>query len=90
MRHNKILDRHNGYLSRLSIRLDDPGWQQERAFLCVSHQRHKTEIHVQLHVAVVEREPGIIRDEIDFGALAARHVDRVFADARCRLSADPC
>ena len=62
----------------------------ERNRLRVFHQRHETEIHVQLHVAVVEREPGIIRDEIDFGALAARHVDRVFADARCRLSADPC
>ena len=38
---------------------------------CVLHQRHKTEIHVQLHVAVVEREAGIIGDKINFSALAA-------------------
>ena len=81
MRHNKILDSHNGYLSRLSIRLDDPGWQRERAFLCVSHQRHKAEIHVKLHVTVKQREPGFIRNKIDFSTLATWNVDRILADS---------
>jgi hypothetical protein len=36
---------------------------------------------VKLHVAVKQRKPWIIRNKIDFSALAAWNVDRIFADS---------
>jgi hypothetical protein len=56
-------------------------WQRARAFLRISHQRHKAEIHVKLHMAVKQREPWIIRNKIDFSTLAAWNVDRILADS---------
>ena len=53
----------------------------------ILHQPHKAEIHVQLHVTVIEREAGIVGDKIDLNALAARHVDGVFENPRRRLCA---
>src|SRR5262245_46793522 len=43
----------------------------------IFHQPHKAKIHVQLHVAVVERQAGIIRDQINLGALPARYIHGV-------------
>lgn len=56
--------------------------------LRVFHQPHKAEVHVQLHVTVIEGEPGIIGDEIDLSALAPRHVHSIFQNARCGFAAD--
>ena len=49
----------------------------------------KTEIHVELHVAMIQSKTGIIGDEIDFDALPARHVDRVLENSCRRFFADP-
>src|SRR5215813_15407083 len=43
----------------------------------IFHQPHKAKIHVQLHVAVVERQAGIIGDQINLGALPARYIHGV-------------
>ena len=38
---------------------------------------------------MIQRQARIVGDKINFDALAARHVDRVFANPRSRLSAEP-
>jgi hypothetical protein len=49
----------------------------------------KTEVHVELHMAMIQGETGIIGNEIDFDALPARHVDRVLENSCRRFFADP-
>jgi hypothetical protein len=55
----------------------------------IFHEAHETEVHVELHVAMIQGETGIIGNEIDFDALAARHIDRVLENAGRRFSCDP-
>ena len=57
-------------------------------FSCVLHQRHKAEVHMELHVAVEEREAWVIRDKIDFSTLTAWNIDRVLANSCGCFSSD--
>ena len=52
------------------------------------HKPHETEVHVELHVAMMQGETGFIGNEIDFDALPARHVDRVLENSYRRFFAD--
>src|SRR5262249_33469317 len=54
----------------------------------IFHQPHKAKIHVQRQVAVVERQPGIIDDQIDFGGLPARYIHRILENTGSRFTAD--
>ena len=62
---------------------------EAHSVLAVVHQTHEAEIHVELHVAMIQRQAGIISDKIDFDALAARHIDRVLENSRRCPLADP-
>jgi hypothetical protein len=55
----------------------------------IFHEADETEVYVELHVAMIQGETGIIGNEIDFDALPARHVDRVLENSCRRFFADP-
>ena len=54
--------------------------------LAVFEQSHEAEIHVQLLVAVEQREAGVIRHEIDLHFLVAAYQYNILDDAGRRLS----
>ena len=49
--------------------------------LRVVEERHETEVHVQLLVAMEESEAGVVGNEIDFRLLVAAQHDHVLNDA---------
>ena len=53
----------------------------------IGHQTHEAFVLVILVVAMEQRRPGIIGDEIDLDRTEARHVDRILHHARGRLVA---
>src|ERR1039458_258906 len=56
--------------------------------LCVLEERHKAEVHVQLLVAVEERQSGIIGDEIELEFLKAAQHHHVLDHTGGRLTGD--
>jgi hypothetical protein len=54
--------------------------------LDVVEQGHEAEIHVELLVAVKQREAGIVGDEVEFDFLVSAQHHHVFHHARCRQS----
>jgi hypothetical protein len=56
----------------------------------VVEQCHKPEVHVELLVAMEERQPRIIRDKVDLSFLIASEHDDIFEDSRRRLAEDFC
>src|SRR6266849_5755568 len=54
--------------------------------LHIIEERHKAEVHVQLLVAVEEREAGVIRNKIYFGFLVASEHHDIFQYSRRWLS----
>lgn len=55
----------------------------------VVKERHETEIHVELLMAVKERETRVVGREIDFGLLIAAEHEHVFHHAGSRLPGNP-
>src|SRR5580704_15646610 len=55
----------------------------------IVEQRHETVVHVQLLVAMKEREPWIVGGEIDLHFLIAAHHDHVLHDPGSWLSSNP-
>ena len=55
-------------------------------FLHIVEERHESEVHVQLLVAVEQRQAGVIRDKINFGFLVAPEHYDVFQYSRGWLS----
>src|SRR5580692_7353871 len=58
--------------------------------LHVLEERHEAEIHMQLLMAVKQREPRIIRHEIDLHLLIPANHDHVLDDSRGRLPCHTC
>ena len=56
--------------------------------LDVIEERHEAEVHVQLLVAVEEREAGVVSGEDDLGLLVATYHDDILKDAGSGLSGD--
>src|SRR5262249_33621539 len=54
---------------------------------CVVEQEHEAKIHVQLLMAVEQRQSRMIGDEIEFDFLKAADHDHILNDAGCRLAA---
>jgi hypothetical protein len=60
-------------------------WKAYLGFPSRSHvieQRHEPEIHVQLLVAMKQRQSGIVRREVDLNFLIAAHHDDILHHAR--------
>src|SRR5579862_2801957 len=64
------------------------GPSARRPSLNVVEEGHEAEIHVELLVAMEEREAGIIGDEINGGFLVAIEHEDVFANTSRRLASD--
>jgi hypothetical protein len=56
--------------------------------LCVFHQSHESEIHVQLHMTMKEGWSGMVGDKIDLRVAEARNVDDVLLNAGRGFTAD--
>ena len=56
------------------------------SFSHVIEQRHESEIHVQLLMAMKQCQTRIVSDEIDLDLLVAAHHHYIFHDSRCRLA----
>src|SRR5277367_2378738 len=52
-----------------------------RASLHVVEQRHQTEIHMQLLVAMEQRQPRVVRNEIYFRFLVSSEHQHIFHDS---------
>src|ERR1700686_1068317 len=74
-----------------SLQADDESFvmpRLSRSLSAVIEQRHETKVHVQLLMAMEQREAGIIRREIHFDFLIAAHHDHVFHHPGARYSSN--